>query len=35
MRQLLGGSGFQPSGIVENLDENAPELLFFRRLPGG
>jgi GNAT superfamily N-acetyltransferase len=35
MRRLLLGLGFQPSGVVENLDENDPELLFFKRLSEG
>jgi GNAT superfamily N-acetyltransferase len=33
MRNLLIVQGYMPSGIVENLDENDPELIFFKRLP--
>jgi len=32
MRQLLAKLGFQPSGIIENLDDGDPELVFFKRL---
>ncbi|MGR4042120.1 N-acetyltransferase family protein [Pseudomonas sp. 910_21] len=27
---LLAKAGFRPSGVVENLDENDPELIFFK-----
>ncbi|MGZ0787205.1 hypothetical protein ACXM5X_30120 [Pseudomonas saponiphila] len=29
-RGLLAKAGFQPSGVVENLDEGDPELIFFK-----
>jgi len=32
MRQLLAKLGFQPSGIIENLADGDPELVFFKRL---
>jgi GNAT superfamily N-acetyltransferase len=32
MRQLLAKLDFQPSGIIENLDDGDPELVFFKRL---
>jgi len=33
MRNLLLGRGYKPSGMVENLDEGDPELIFFQRMP--
>src|SRR5258706_7770374 len=33
MRSLLAKLGFEPSGIIENLDEADPELVFVKRLP--
>ena len=33
MRSLLSGEGFEASGIIHNLDEGDPELVFFRRVP--
>jgi hypothetical protein len=33
MRSLLSDEGFEVSGIIHNLDEGDPELVFFRRLP--
>jgi hypothetical protein len=30
MQGLLGKCGFSPSGVIENLDEGDPELLFMR-----
>lgn len=33
MRSLLSGEGFQESGVIHNLDEGDPELVFFRRVP--
>ncbi len=32
MRSLMSSLGYEPSGIVYNLDENDPELFFFKRL---
>lgn len=32
MRRLLGGLGYAPSGVIENLDDGDPELVFFKRL---
>jgi GNAT superfamily N-acetyltransferase len=32
MRSLLARAGFEPSGIIQNLDPGDPELVFFRRL---
>jgi len=32
MRALLAKLGFSPSGVIENLDEGDPELVFFKRL---
>jgi hypothetical protein len=32
MRSLLTKLGFEPSGIIENLDDGDPELVFFKRL---
>jgi len=32
MQNLLIQQGFQPSGIIENLDENDPELIFNKSL---
>ena len=34
MQALLLKTGYQPSGVVENLDENDPELFYFKRLKG-
>jgi ribosomal protein S18 acetylase RimI-like enzyme len=33
MRSLLSDEGFEASGIIHNLDEGDPELVFFRRVP--
>lgn len=35
MRSLLRKLAFHPSGVVENLDEGDPELIFFKRLRPG
>ncbi|ENZ1723021.1 GNAT family N-acetyltransferase [Pseudomonas aeruginosa] len=32
MRRLLEREGFQPSGVIDNLDEGDPELVFVRFL---
>jgi ribosomal protein S18 acetylase RimI-like enzyme len=32
MKRLLAKSGFEPSGVIENLDEGDPELVYFKRL---
>ena len=32
MRQLCEHLGFEPSGVVENLDEGDPEMFFVKRL---
>ena len=32
MQSLLSKLGYKPSGIIENLDEGDPELIFFKRL---
>ena len=32
MRQLLSKLGFVPSGVIENLDEGDPEIVYFKRL---
>lgn len=32
MRALMSSLGYEPSGIVHNLDENDPELIFFKPL---
>ena len=32
MRKLCDRLGFQPSGVVENLDNGDPELIYFKRL---
>ena len=32
MQQLLAALGFDRSGIIENLDEGDPELVYFKRL---
>lgn len=34
MRSLLREQGFEASGIIHNLDEGDPELVFFRRVRG-
>jgi ribosomal protein S18 acetylase RimI-like enzyme len=34
MRSLLRGQGFEASGVIHNLDEGDPELVFFHRLRG-
>ncbi len=31
-RALVGRLGYQPSGVIENLDERDPELVYFKRL---
>jgi GNAT superfamily N-acetyltransferase len=33
MQELLDRLGYQRSGIVENLEEGAPELIYSKRLP--
>ena len=35
MRSLLTRLGFEPSGLIENLDEGDPELVFYKRLRAG
>jgi ribosomal protein S18 acetylase RimI-like enzyme len=35
MQNLLQGQGYQPSGIITNLDDADDELLFFKRLSDG
>jgi len=32
MQRLLESIGYQPSGVIENLDENDPELVYIKRL---
>lgn len=32
MRRLCDRLGFQPSGVVENLDQDDPELIYFKRV---
>lgn len=32
MRSLLAGIGFEPSGIIDNLDEGDPEVVYFRAI---
>ena len=32
MRGLMGATGYEPSGVVHNLDEGDPELFYFRRV---
>ncbi len=32
MQRLLAKGGFLPSGVIENLDEGDPELVYFKRL---
>ena len=32
MQALLNSIGYQPSGIIENLDEGDPELVYWKRL---
>ena len=32
MRSLLPGLGFEPSGVIHNLDVDDPELVYIRRL---
>ena len=32
MRRLCERLGFQPSGVVENLDQDDPELIYFKRV---
>ena len=34
MRSLLHEQGFEVSGVIHNLDERDPELVFFRRVRG-
>ncbi|MCU1769955.1 GNAT family N-acetyltransferase [Pseudomonas protegens] len=31
-RSLIAKAGFQPSGVIENLDEQDPELIFCKRV---
>lgn len=31
-RQLILKAGFVPSGVIENLDEHDPELVYFKRI---
>jgi len=33
MQKLLIKAGFRPSGYIDNLDENDPEVVFFCRIP--
>ena len=35
MRKLCDRLGFQPSGVVENLDNDDPELVYYKRLELG
>jgi GNAT superfamily N-acetyltransferase len=35
MRGLCQRLGFQPSGVVENLDNDDPELVYYKRLEAG
>ena len=35
MRKLCDRLGFQPSGVVENLDNHDPELVYYKRLEAG
>jgi hypothetical protein len=30
MRDLLAHAGFEPSGVVQNLDPGDPELIYFK-----
>ena len=32
MQALLAKLGYQPSGIIQNLEENDPELVYMKRL---
>jgi hypothetical protein len=32
MQRLLLQAGFEPSGVIENLDEGDPELVYVKRL---
>ncbi len=32
MRTLLGSLGYQPSGVIYNLDDGDPELVYFKQL---
>lgn len=32
MQSLLGRAGYVPSGVIHNLDEGDPELVYFKRL---
>jgi ribosomal protein S18 acetylase RimI-like enzyme len=32
MQSLLGKLGYEPSGVIYNLDEGDPELVYFKRL---
>jgi hypothetical protein len=32
MQELLSKAGFAKSGVIENLDEGDPEVVFFKRL---
>ena len=32
MQRLLASMGYQPSGVIENLDDNDPELIYVKRL---
>jgi GNAT superfamily N-acetyltransferase len=32
MRSLLGKAGYAPSGVIHNLDEGDPELVYFKQL---
>ncbi|MDD1016565.1 GNAT family N-acetyltransferase [Pseudomonas rubra] len=31
-RKLIAKAGFVPSGVIENLDEQDPELIYFKRI---
>ena len=32
MQRLLAAQGFEPSGIIENLDEGDPELVYYKKV---
>lgn len=32
MRSLLSAAGFEPSGVIHNLDPGDPELVYVRKL---
>jgi hypothetical protein len=35
MRRLLESTGYEPSGIIYNLDVDDPELVFFKSVGSG